>query len=241
MLDVNFYDELRIGLATAALLARCGARTRLVDRDAARAKAAASDLGASVEAVPLDVTDFEAVRSFADGIGESDAGLDILINAAGAFERTPIGSADSLRSWTRMRTVNADSVFHMCHALGPLLRRRPGSCVVNVASVRARTAAREACAYSVSKAMVVQLTRAFALEWASHPIRVNAVAPGDIETPMNPRVDTDAHQEALRARTPLGRMGRPDEVAHAIVFLASPLASYVNGSIVDVDGGFMVS
>jgi len=230
-----------IGLATAALLARCGARVRLTDRDAAGVQAAASRLGSSVEAVTLDVTDLQAIRSFANRLADTDGGLDILVNAAGAFERNPVGSTDSLQAWRRMRAVNADSVFFMCHTLGPLLRGRTASCVVNVASVRARTAARDACAYSVSKAMVVQLTRAFALEWAAHSVRVNAVAPGDIETPMNPRIADDSQQSALLARTPMGRMGQPGEIAKVIAFLASPLSSYVTGSTVDVDGGFMAN
>jgi NAD(P)-dependent dehydrogenase (short-subunit alcohol dehydrogenase family) len=106
--------------------------------------------------------------------------------------------------------------------------------------VRSRTAARGAVAYGVSKAMVDQATRQLALEWAGRGIRINAVAPGDIETPMNPLQPGDPAQSRLLARCPMGRMGQPGEVAGAILLLCSPLASFVHGATLQVDGGFLV-
>ena len=161
----------------------------------------------------------------------------MLVNNAGVFRRTPLSGQDEDEE-VRILAVNADAPAALTALFAPLLRAGTDPAVVNIASVRGLTASADACAYSVSKAAVIDLTRRQA-RLLGPGIRVNAVAPGDIDTGMSP---TDPSIVAgLMARIPLGRFGRPKEVAAAVAFLASARAQAVNGAVLPVDGGFLAS
>lgn len=232
-----------IGLAIAESLAEAGAHMILTDMgDAAEASAELLRLkGFSAEAATLDVTDRPSVDDLATRI-EAAGGLDILVNNAGIAISNHPAETMSDEVWNKVIDVNLNGVFWCCRAFGRgMLGRRKGS-IINVGSMSALIVNRpqEQANYNTSKAAVHHLTRSLAAEWAGRGVRVNAVAPTYIETEMNKYVYEDA--EMYRhwiGGTPMGRMGRPDEVASVVLFLASDAASLMTGSIVLADGGYV--
>jgi NAD(P)-dependent dehydrogenase (short-subunit alcohol dehydrogenase family) len=208
-----------IGEACVRLLERSGATVHV------------ADLGADP---PLDVTE----RAALDGLAGRLDRLDVLVNAAGVLtENKPVDelAADDFR---RNFEVNVLGTLNACQALGPLLRGRGGA-VVNVASQAALVSLPSQAAYTASKGAVAALTRSLAIDWAEHGVRVNAVAPGFTVTPMTAAFfENETFTRAATRRIPLGRILEADEIAGAIVFLASPLASAVTGVVLPVDGGW---
>ena len=208
-----------IGEACCQLLVRAGASVHVVDR--------AAD-------PPHDVTDRPALDALAD---ELDS-VDVLINAAGVLtENKPIDEL-SVDDFRRNFEVNVLGTFQACQAFGPLLHKRGGA-VVNVASQAALVSLPSQGAYTASKGAVAALTRSLAIDWAEHGVRVNAVAPGFTVTPMTAAFfENETFVRAATQRIPLGRLLEPSEIAGAIVFLASPLASAITGVVLPVDGGW---
>lgn len=190
------------------------------------------------EQVQFDLRDLDGLREAVDGVAARQGRIDALVHCAAVYRREPNSILASASTWTATIEANVLGMLELDRAA--LRWLRPGSSVVHVSSVRGRTAARGAVAYGVSKAMTDQATKMLALEWAARGVRVNAVAPGDIETPMNPQRPDDPAQLQLLGRCPMRRMGQPQEVAGAILFLCSPLASFVHGTTLFVDGGFLV-
>lgn len=224
-----------IGLAIAEALAAAGATPILADID--DAGAAARRIGPGASAVRIDVSDASACAALARDVAD----VAILVNNAGVFARCPIDGDDAVPIWQRTMGINADGAFHMTRAFLPHLARAKGV-IVNIASARAFTAADNAAAYSASKAALVMLTRSLAVELAPNDIRVNAVAPSDVVTAMTAGLYSDPVLGAkLMQRTPLNRPAEPQEIASAVVFLASPLASYITGAVLNVDGGFLAT
>jgi NAD(P)-dependent dehydrogenase (short-subunit alcohol dehydrogenase family) len=181
---------------------------------------------------PLDITDDAAVEAFAKDHGRVDA----LINCAGILARD---KEYEIATFMKVLDVNLTGTFRTCMAFRPALARAKGS-IVNIASMNATLALPRIPAYCASKGGVVMLTKALALSWAPEGIRVNAVAPGYIETSINEAGRQDrAHYDRIADRTAFKRWGRPADVAGAVAFLCMPASSYATGTVVAVDGGFL--
>ena len=224
-----------IGAATVRRFVDEGAAVAVLDVDADGARAVAEPLGAIV--VEADVADAAAMATSVPRAAEALGGLTCLVNNAGVGNVMPLADYPD-GEWDRLLDVNLRGTVHGLRAALPLLREAGAAAnVVNVASVSGLRPTRGEAPYSAAKAAVVSLTRSAALEWAPD-VRVNAVAPGFIDTPLtNFAVADPTYAGPIAAGTPLGRIGTADEVADVIVFLASPLARYVTGETVVVDGG----
>lgn len=233
-----------IGAAAARLLADAGARVVLTDRDPAACEARAQALreqGHEVWSAALDVTDLAAVRALAERVGAEQGDASILVNNAGLLVRRGIDDPEAEAIVRQVMDVNLHGAFAMVRAFLPALRRTKG-CVVNVASGAAFAAQAHCAGYSASKAALHMMTQTLAVDLGADGVRVNAVAPGVIDTPMTAATRSDpARLAGFLKRTPAGRLGQPDEVAAAILFLVSPLASYINGTTLPVDGGFLAA
>jgi meso-butanediol dehydrogenase/(S,S)-butanediol dehydrogenase/diacetyl reductase len=229
-----------IGRAIAVAYAEAGARVVVTDLTAdacAETCAAMAATGAPGWAFALDVTDAEACRRLAADVEESIGHLQVLVNNAGLMIRDTLDSPHVHESVHRLMDVNYFGTFNVIHAFLPALRRTRG-CIVNIASGAALTGLPGCVGYSPSKGAVKLLTQAMTADLARDGIRVNAVAPGVIETAMTESTRNDPERLArFMARIPAGRLGRPEEIAGPAVFLASDLASYVNGVTLPADGG----
>jgi len=231
-----------IGAAIARALAAQGYALLLVGRRQAEGDAVAASLGASgVQArfLSADLSDRAAPDTIVQAALAAFGRVDVLINNAGMLTK---GRAEdtSDADWDRTIDLNLGAVFRLSRAALPALRAQKGA-IVNIASDWALVGARNAVAYAVSKAAVAQLTRCMALDHASEGIRINAVCPGDTDTPMlAPGLSGDVRARALAAcgaAIPMGRVGTPEDVARVTAFLASDAAGYMTGALIPVDGG----
>jgi NAD(P)-dependent dehydrogenase (short-subunit alcohol dehydrogenase family) len=182
----------------------------------------------------LDVSDSESVSRLFSALDQ----LDILVNCAGIIRR---GAEHDLEVFEQVIAVNLTGTMRVCSAARPLLAQRGGA-IVNLASMLSFFGGALVPAYSASKGGISQLTRSLALAYAAEGIRVNAVAPGWIATPLTQALqDDEERSRALLQRTPLGRWGQPEDVAQVAAFLCTPAASFMTGAIVPVDGGYLVA
>ncbi|MFI6387395.1 SDR family NAD(P)-dependent oxidoreductase [Nonomuraea sp. NPDC050540] len=226
-----------IGRATAILFAKEGAKVVVADVDAAGARAVAEEIGGT--AVPADVSRPEDCELIVRTAVETYGGLHVLFNNAGIIRRTTALDLD-VEEWDRVMAVNVRSVFLMSKYAIPAMTE--GGSIVNTGSGWGLKGGGNAISYCASKAAVVNMTRALAIDHAKAGIRVNSVNPGDTNTPMlrdeAKQLNEDwAAFEKDAADRPMGRSGTPEEIAQAVLFLASDAASYITGSALVVDGG----
>lgn len=229
-----------LGKAIAAGLAAEGAHVWLADQDGAAAEKAAQEIiarGGRATAAVADVTRGQDVMALLRTIGASDGRLDIVVNNAGLNVRSDFRHL-SEADWVRIRDVNLDGVVRIARDSFDLLRQSGRGVLINVSSIMASRHLRQLAAYSATKGAVSSLTRSLAVEYAPFKIRVNAVAPGFVETALTERfVKNPMVRKALLDRIPLGRFVAAEEIAHAVLFLASAEAAMITGSELAVDGG----
>ena len=187
----------------------------------------------------VDVSDAEAVRAAIDAAASGQGRLDVLVNAAGVVGRFPALEVTP-QEWNRVLDVNLKGTFFACQAAARVMLPAGSGSIVNIASELALAATDRRAPYIAGKAGVAGLTRALAVEWAPHGIRVNAVAPGLTRTPMTADLAPD-ELEDYRRLTPNRRLAEPDDIADVVVFLASDAARHIVGQVLVVDGGFTIA
>jgi 3-oxoacyl-[acyl-carrier protein] reductase len=230
-----------IGLSIAHALAVAGASVALAARgeeDLRRAAAEIEEAGGRALTVPTDVADPAAVQNLVERTAEAFGSVDILVNNAGAAPF--MSTLDQIKEagFEKYFRINFMGAMYCTRAVAPAMLAARSGCVVNVASVAGFIASPGLSYYSTAKAAMINLTKTAAREWASSGVRVNAVAPGWIETELNEQArEFPEFLQSTLASIPLGRWGKPEDVAPAVVFLCTPAASFITGSILVIDGG----
>jgi meso-butanediol dehydrogenase / (S,S)-butanediol dehydrogenase / diacetyl reductase len=244
---MDFTDKIAIvtggasgmGAATARELAGAGARVVIVDRNAALAAEVAQQIGA--ESIVGDVSDPEFCQRVVDEAVERYGRLDILINAAGIIVRADaLGTTNE--QWQKVMNVNVSGIFYLSRAAVAVMKPQGKGVIVNFGSIWGGVGATGVVAYCASKGAVHQLTRAMALDHVKDGIRINAVCPGEVNTPMlaSERSEpvTAEMLQRIASTVPMGRLADPVEIARVVLFLASDDASYMTGAMVNVDAGY---
>jgi NAD(P)-dependent dehydrogenase (short-subunit alcohol dehydrogenase family) len=233
-----------IGFASARALGLAGARIGVADIDAGgaeRAVAALAKDGIAAEALVFDVADEAKVVAALADLGRRHGRLDILVNNAGLAARQPSEALD-LAAWERVLRINLNGSFLCAREAGKLMLAQKRGSIVNIASIMGLVGGGlyPNLAYHTTKGALVNFTRALAVEWAGRGVRVNAVAPTFVRTPLTARLLSDPQmQAAIEAMTPLGRLAEADEIADAVLYLASDAAAMVTGHTLPVDGGWV--
>lgn len=231
-----------IGKAVVLALAARGARVGVCDLNAAGAEAVAAEIGGGSLAVPMDVTDAASVRAGVASAVESLGAPDVLVNAAG-WDRIMRFLDTDEAFWDRVIAINFRGVVATCHAVLPLMVERGSGAVVNVASEAGRAGSSGEVIYSGAKGAVIAFSKAVAREVARSGVRVNVVTPGLTDTPFLQRNIDEGHgklMDAIVKATPLQRLSTPEEVAEAILFLASDRAAFTTGETLSVSGGLVM-
>ena len=224
-----------LGRAIGAALAAQGARVALLDRDGAGAVAAAAAIGGL--GLECDISDPAAVAAAAAAVAERLGAAEVLVNNAGILRPGPLATV-SLEEWNATLAVNLSGYLLCAQAFGAVMRARRAGAIVNIASIAASFPQGQSGAYSAGKAGVSMLSRQIALEWGPMGVRSNCVSPGMVRTPMSEAFYVAQGVAAARANlVPARRYGVPTDIADAVLFLASPRASYVTGQDLIVDGG----
>lgn len=233
-----------LGSAIAHGFVREGARVIVADLDRERVDATVASIaaaGGQAWGEVVDVTDRTGVAAFARQVKENHGPIDILVNNAGISGRARIDEPEAAQVWDRLISVNLDGLFNVTHAFVPALKETQG-CIVNLASIVSFVSGPSSAGYVASKGAVRSLTQVLARDLAAFGIRSNAVAPGLMLTEMvKPQLAVPGGTDWYMSRVPMKRGGQPDEIVGPVVFLSSSMASYVNGVVLPVDGGFLAA
>ena len=234
-----------IGLGIAQGLAQAGAAVVLVARheaDLESARQSMEALGTETATFQFDIAHTRETEAFYQHVNETSGPMDILVNNAGINLRAPAHEL-SLDDWDAVIQVNLSAMFAFAQAFAKeRMAANSGGVIINIASLMSEAARPTTAAYTASKGGVRQLTKALAVDWAPYGIRVNAIGPGYIQTPLTQPLQDDPEFNAwVLKRTPLGRWGVPEDLAHAAVFLASDGAAFITGQTMYVDGGWLAT
>lgn len=228
-----------MGAATAKGFAQKGSKVLIVDRNEGLAKKVAEEIGATTAIGDISDSAFcnQAIETAIENYGQ----LDVLVNAAGIIARKDTLETDD-ETWQRVMNVNVNGLFYMSRAAIKIMKAQGHGSIVNFGSIWGGVGAAGVIAYCASKGAVHQITRSMALEYVKEGIRINAVCPGEVNTPMihseRSTPVTDASIKAIEDSVPMGRMAEPEEIANVVLFLASSAASYMTGTMVEVDAGY---
>jgi NAD(P)-dependent dehydrogenase (short-subunit alcohol dehydrogenase family) len=235
-----------LGAALASSFAAAGARVVIGDQDAQTAQASAasiSERGGAGLAARCDITDEHDVRGLVDLAVQTYGRLDILVNNAGINIPKPAEDL-TLDEWNRIIGVNLTGTFICCQIGGAVMLRQGAGCIVNICSIHGHVGSyvHKAAAYNASKAGIINLTRSLALEWSERGVRVNGISPGPLRTDlMAKRLENPDYVRKLMERSAIKRVGMPEDIVGAAIFLASPAAAWITGQILAVDGGWLAA
>jgi 3-oxoacyl-[acyl-carrier protein] reductase len=226
-----------MGLAVVRALLEDGAQVALVDIDALRLDSLTRFLRGSTLAISCDVSEAGSVRQAHQQVEKLFGPVDVMVNNAGVVSHDK-AEATSDDEWRRVMAVNLDGAFYWSRAVLPAMKKRQWGRIINVGSLASKTGGLSAgTAYAASKGALSSLTFSLAREYAPHGVTVNGIAPAYVKTPMVMEQLNDAQRRQLLTQIPVGRFCEPEEFAHAVRFLASPLAGFITGEILDVNGG----
>jgi 3-oxoacyl-[acyl-carrier protein] reductase len=226
-----------LGGAIARGLLEQGHRVALLDADRGAVEALGRKLGADVLALACDVSDAAQVKSACEEVRKKWGPIDILVNNAGILSNNKIVET-SLEEWRRIHSVNLDGPYLLCRECVPAMRERRWGRIINICSLAMKTGGLTAgTAYTTSKGGLGSLTFSLARELAPHGVTANGIAPAYVRSKMITEQLTEAQRQELLRGIPVGRFCEPEEVAHVVVFLSSPLAGFITGEIVDINGG----
>jgi 3-oxoacyl-[acyl-carrier protein] reductase len=226
-----------MGMALVRAFLEDGAKVALIDVDALRLDSIVRFLRGTLAAVPCDVSDAAAVRQAHQQVEKALGPVDVLVNNAGVLSNDK-AEATGDDEWRRVMAVNLDGAFYWSRSVLPGMKSRKWGRIVNVASLAAKTGGLTAgTAYAASKGALASLTFSLARESAAFGVTVNAIAPAYVKTPMVTEQLNEAQQRQILAQIPVGRFCEPEEFAHAVLFLASPLSGFITGEVLDLNGG----
>lgn len=233
-----------IGRAICEALSAAGAQVAVADLNEGDATETAHAIGGI--AVPMDVTDFHRIKAGVQSVEDALGGIDILVNNAGIFNMASIHKITP-EDYRRQYDVNVGGTIFACQAVAPSMKKRGGGAIINFSSQAGRRGEPNITIYCSTKAAVISVTQSLALELAADNIRVNAIAPGVVDTPMWDVVDAQfaeyenkplgQKKREVGEAVPLGRMGNPKDIADPVIFLASDAARYITAQTLNVDGG----
>jgi 3-oxoacyl-[acyl-carrier protein] reductase len=229
-----------MGLTATKFLLEDGCRVAMVDFNRERNEALARELGDNARAFSFDISDPEAVRAGCARIASDLGEADILVNNAGVLSNNKAEATDTVE-WRRVLGANLDGAFFLAQCVMPAMKQRRFGRIINTCSLAAKTGGLTAgTAYSVSKGAMTSLTFSLARELAPHGVTANGISPAYVKTPMITEQLNEEQRQKLLKDIPVGRFCEPEEFAHVVRFLASPLAGFITGEIVDLNGGLLM-